>query len=149
MNKKNLGMLVLLGVLLIGAVLINGCIPEDTVPVEEPKAQIENISPGAAYGLIQENKNNPDFVILDVRTSGEFASGHIENAINLDYYSATFRDDLDKLDKDKTYVIYCHSGGRSGNALKIMEELGFMKVYNILGGISAWKAEGLPITKTG
>ena len=145
MNKKSLVMLVLLGVLLIGVVLINGCIPEDVVPVEEPETQIENVSPKEAYDLIQENKGNPDFVILDVRTSEEFASEHIENAINLDYYSETFRDDLDKLDEDKAYVIYCKSGGRSGSTLNTMEELGFTEVYNIVGGITSWKIEELPI----
>jgi len=62
-----------------------------------------------AYTLIQKNKGNPDFVILDVRTPAEFADEHIENAINLDYYSETFRDDLNKLDKTKTYLIYCRT----------------------------------------
>ena len=53
-----------------------------------------------AYNLIQDNENNPDFVILDVRTPGEFSSGHIEDAVNMDYFSESFRDDLDELDKN-------------------------------------------------
>ncbi len=71
-------------------------------------------------------------------------NGHIENAINLNYYSKTFKDELSELDKSKTYLIYCRSGRRSGIALDIMKELGFTEVYNILGGITQWEAEGLP-----
>ena len=96
---------------------------------------------------MQNSKNNPDFVIIDVRTPEEFAEGHIENVINLDYYSETFRDELNKLDKNKMYLIYCRSGNRSGKALNIMEELNFREVYNMSGGIIEWKAKELPITK--
>ena len=55
----------------------------------------------------------------------------------------TFRDELDKLDKNKTYLIYFRSGVHSGNARDIMEELNFREVYNILGGFNRWQAEGL------
>jgi len=108
---------------------------------------IENITLEEAYILIQENKDNPNFLILDVRTPKEFLGEYIENAVNLDYYSDTFRNDLDKLDKNKTYLIYCRSGRRGGNALNIMKELDFREVYNMLGGITKWKSEGLPIAK--
>jgi len=82
-----------------------------------------------------------------VRTSEEFLGEYIGNAVNLDYYSDTFRNDLEKLDKNKTYLIYCRSGSRSGNALNIMKELDFREVYNMLGGIIKWKSEGLPTIK--
>jgi len=108
---------------------------------------IESITPKEAYTLIQNNKGNPDFVILDVRTPAEFADEHIENAVNLDFYSENFRDDLNKLDKSNTYIVYCRTGSRSGKSLEIMKELGFREVYNISGGIVGWKAEGLPTTK--
>jgi len=132
-------MLLVLSVsLVIGVALTGGCV----------QAQIiEDITPQEAFTLIQNNKNNPDFVIIDVRTPEEFADGHIENAINLDYNSETFRDELNKLDKNKTYLIYCRSGSRSGSALNIMKELNFREVYNMLGGIIDWKAAGLPTTK--
>jgi len=107
----------------------------------------KNITPRETYTLIQKNKRNPDFVILDVRTPAEFADEHIENAINLDFYSETFKDDLNKLDKTKTYLIYCRTGSRGESSLAIMKELGFREVYNISGGIAGWKAEGLPTTK--
>jgi len=73
--------------------------------------------------------------------------GSLQNAINLDYYSETFRNELNQLDKNKTYLIYCRSGSRSGRALDIMTELNFREVYNMLGGIIDWKADGLPTIK--
>ncbi|MFQ6085543.1 MAG: rhodanese-like domain-containing protein [Candidatus Bathyarchaeia archaeon] len=108
---------------------------------------IERVTLEEAYALIQNNAANQNFVIIDVRTPEEYASGHIENAINLDYYSKTFRDELNELDKNKTYLIYCRTGHRSGAALDIMRELGFREVYDMLEGIVRWEAEGLPLTK--
>ncbi len=138
MSLKNLMSLVLTVSLVIGVVLTSGCVQAQ---------RIEDITPQAVFTLIQDNQNNPDFVIIDVRTPEEFAEEHIENAINVDFRSETFRDELNKLDKNKTYLVYCRSGGRSGSALEIMKELNFREVYNMLGGINVWKSEGLPTTK--
>ena len=139
MGRKNLMIPVLSALLAIGLVVAGGC-----AGTEAPTQITEDITPQEAFTLIQENQDNPDFVIIDVRTPNEFAEGHIENAIIIDYYSETFRDDVNKLDKDKTYLIYCRSGGRSGKTLDIMEELNFREVHNVSGGIIQWKAEGLP-----
>lgn len=149
MNPKNLMVSVFLGALIIGVLLTSGCIQtENNTAQSETKIQIiESITPEEAYILIQENKDNPNFVILDVRTPEEFLGEYIENAVNLDYYSDTFRNDLDKLDKNRTYLIYCKSGRRSENALNIMKEQDFREVYNMLGGIIEWKSKGLPTTK--
>jgi len=112
----------------------------------EPTNQIlEDIGVQEAYELIQHNQGNQDFVIIDIRTPEEFNEGHIENAVNIDFYSETFKKDLDKLDKNKTYFIYCRSGNRSGRAMPIMKELGFKEVYNLSAGIKEWIAEGLPV----
>ena len=144
----------LLLILLVTAVILTvGCIQAppkinaDITPLEAPTQIIADITTEEAFTLIQDHQGNPDFVILDVRTPEEFAQGHIENASNLDYLSETFRDELNNLDKDKTYLVYCGSGGRSAGALAIMAELGFMEAYNMLGGISQWQAEGLPVTE--
>ena len=56
--------------------------------------------------LIQDNQSNQDFVILDMRTKSSFLTGHIDQAQNLDYYSSTFRSDLDQLDKNLAYLVY-------------------------------------------
>jgi rhodanese-related sulfurtransferase len=109
-------------------------------------SSVYSIAPEDAFFLIQENESDPNFVILDVRTPGEFSSEHIQNAINMDYFSASFEEDLDKLDKNKTYLVYCHSGFRSGNTLIIMEALNYVEVYDMLGGIVAWKELGFPTT---
>ena len=79
-----------------------------------------------------------DGVVLDVRTKEEVAAGKIEGAINLDYYSATFKEDIMKLDKDVPVYVYCKSGGRSTGAKKIMVTMGFKAVYNLKGGYSNW-----------
>ncbi len=140
MGLKNFIVLTLSVSLVIGVVLTGGCVRDET-------AVIEDITPQEAFTLIQNNQNNPDFVIIDVRTPQEFVAEHIENATNMDFYSEAFRDTLNTLDKNKTYLIYCRSGGRSGSALDIMAELNFREVYNILGGINLWKAEGFPTVK--
>ena len=140
MSLKNLMVLALSVSLVIGVILTGGCVGDET-------ATIEDITPQEAFTLIQNNQNNPDFVIIDVRTPAEFEGEHIENATNIDFYSEAFRDILDTLDKNKTYLIYCKVGGRSGSALDIMAELNFKEVYNILGGMLQWKSEGLPTVK--
>jgi len=140
MSLKNFIVLVLSVSLVIGVALTGGCVRDET-------ATIEDITPQEAFTLIQNNQNNPDFVIIDVRTLEEFVGEHIENATNIDFYSEAFRDMLNTLDKNKTYLIYCKVGGRSGSALDIMAELNFKEVYNILGGINQWKAEELPTVK--
>ncbi len=147
MRLKKRMRLVLSVSLVIGAVLMGGCAGGETATLEAPARIIEDVTPQEAFTLIQNNRNNPDFVIIDVRTPEEVAEGYIEDAVNIDFYAETFRDELDSLDKNKTYLIYCRSGGRSGNALNIMAELNFEEVYNVLGGILAWNAEELPTTK--
>jgi rhodanese-related sulfurtransferase len=110
------------------------------------KAQIlEDISIEEAYNLIENNTENQNFIILDIRTQEEYESGHIQNSIMIDYYSDIFKNELDKLDKNKTYLIYCRTGRRTGLTLDIMEELGFIEVYNMLGGITQWQAKGYPV----
>jgi rhodanese-related sulfurtransferase len=101
-----------------------------------------NIHAQAAYNLIQNNLNNSNFVILDVRTLSEFEGGHIRNATNLDFYSEIFVEELNNLEKNQIYLVYCRTGSRSAEAADIMITLGFGEVYNMLGGIVDWKAEG-------
>lgn len=139
---KSLILLALAVSLVIGVTLVGGCRTSGT---DTPTQIIENRTPQQAYDLIQDNAYNVDFFIIDVRTLEEFTAGHIENAILIDYYSDIFEDRIGYLDKDKTYLIYCQNGIRSGAALADMERLGFLEVYNMLDGIDVWQAEGLPI----
>lgn len=136
-----------IAIVILVALLGPACQQESSpTPTTAPQI-IEDIAIGQAYALIQDNQGNPDFAIIDVRTAEEYANGYIRTAINSDYYSATFTDELNRLDKDKAYLIYCRTGRRSASALDIMKGLGFGEVYNMLGGILQWEAEGLPIVK--
>ena len=134
----------LLTVLLAAGQVLTGCSQPTPGAVDQI---IKDITPQAAFDMIRQEEDNPDFALLDVRTSEEVADGYIEGADNIDFYAADFRDQLDRLDRDKTYVIYCRSGGRSGNVRDTMQELGFAEVYNVLGGIIDWRAAGLPVVR--
>jgi len=149
MIKKTIKSLVL-GAIIIGILQIyNGASAESDPPKTNSQTQvIKNITPDEAFVLIEKNKDSSNLVILDVRTSKEFEDEHIENAINLDYYSETFKDDLSKLDKNKVYVTHCQLGGRSAKTVVIMKDLDFVEVYNITGGIAGWKSKGLPTIKS-
>jgi rhodanese-related sulfurtransferase len=76
---------------------------------------------------------------LDIRTENEFQSGAIPSAVSLDFYASDFFEELKKLDKNKTYLMYCRSGNRSKGALKMMDELEFKEVYELDGGIISFK----------
>lgn len=74
-------------------------------------------------------------VLLDVRTPGEFASGHLEGALNVDFNNPTFSEEMQKLDKEKPYFVYCRSGNRSGQAIAMMKNGGFKNLVELQGGI--------------
>ena len=84
-------------------------------------------------------------VILDVRTSGEFMMGHIENAINIDVEGMTFEGDITNLDKSATYAVYCQSGRRSNIAVGKLKDAGFTNLFNLTNGIQDWQSAGLPL----
>lgn len=93
------------------------------------------------------NKRDKDILLIDVRTPEEFASGHIENAINIDYKAGNFEDLVGELDRNQDVYVYCKVGGRSGRSAKVLEELGFEKIYDLDGGINAWEKDGLKTVK--
>lgn len=83
-----------------------------------------------------------DVQLVDVRTSKEYMVGHIDDAINIDMRdNEKFKDKVSKLNKSKPIYIYCHSGGRSNKASKILEELGFEEIYDFSGGWSTWSKQ--------
>jgi thioredoxin len=105
-----------------------------------------NLSPAEFAKQISSNLDAP---ILDVRTSGEFAGGHIAKAVNLDWNGSDFEKGIAELDKKKTVFVYCLSGGRSGSAARMMREAGFTSVFELNGGMIRWRSEGQPEEKTG
>ena len=87
------------------------------------------------------NQQLSENIILDVRTKEECSESKIPGSLNIDYYSENFKDNLDKLNKNLNYYIYCRSGNRSGKTVMILREKGFNNVFNLEGGILAWKKE--------
>jgi thioredoxin len=84
----------------------------------------------------------PNAQIIDVRTPQEFASGHLDNAVNIDWLGDNFVVNAEKLDKTKPVFVYCKTSNRSPQAAKKLEELGFATIYNMQGGLLKWDAEG-------
>ena len=105
----------------------------------------KQILPAEAKNLLEDQRANPDFVILDVRTAAEFQAGHLAGAQNIDFYAPTFAADLAKLDKTNTYFVYCRSGNRSGKTLQLMERLRFTQASHLQGGLVGWHNAGLPV----
>ncbi|HMR86780.1 MAG TPA: rhodanese-like domain-containing protein [Saprospiraceae bacterium] len=95
----------------------------------------EDIDIAKAKKIMSNSKN---YVLIDVRTPGEIANGKIGDALEMDIKSPDFKSKLSKLDKDKQYIVYCHVGGRSTNAMKIMKDMGFKQVYNLMPGYKGW-----------
>jgi len=83
--------------------------------------------------------------LLDVRTTGEFASGHIEGAGQLNYYALDFKQKILLLPKDQPIYLYCNTGYRSKRAAEILAENGYKQVYNLEQGIMDWNLNNLPV----
>ncbi|QSZ67174.1 rhodanese-like domain-containing protein [Methanofollis aquaemaris] len=104
-----------------------------------------DLSVEEAHALIRERAGDPGFVVLDVRTPEEFAAGHIEGAVNIDWYASDFREKVRALDRETAYLVYCRTGVRSAEASAVMAEEGFGEIYNMEKGIAAWKEAGYPV----
>ncbi|PIB35155.1 hypothetical protein BFP72_06965 [Reichenbachiella sp. 5M10] len=91
------------------------------------------------------NQVSTETVLIDVRTEEEVATGVIEGAVNMNFHDPEFNTQLMALDKNKTYYLYCKSGGRSNRTAELMKENGFKEVYDLEGGITAWQAQGFPV----
>ncbi|HSO19445.1 MAG TPA: rhodanese-like domain-containing protein [Desulfosarcina sp.] len=129
---------------ILSAILLLGVLPcaASTGPYD-----IKGVDAGQFKQILDRHKDDPDVVLLDIRTPAEFASGHIAGAIPVDYYARDFVDRLERLDRSKTYLIYCRSGNRSGRSLAIFEKLGFRRAYHLETGIRGWIAERFPLVR--
>lgn len=90
------------------------------------------------FGLSSSNTvfaDTTNFVVIDVRTAEEYSEAHVSDSINIDFLKSDFESKISKLDKNKTYKVYCRSGNRSSQAERIMKSLGFKDVENI-GSVS-------------
>lgn len=94
----------------------------------------------------QANKKKRN-VILDIRTPEETAQGYIEGAVFVDFLAGNFEEEISKMNKKRTYYVYCRSAKRTISATEKMMEMGFEKVYMLEGGLNNWIEQGMPVTK--
>ena len=147
MNKN------LLTILAIGA--LAACTQADAPTAEAQQAtqqiaqkmvemQVTHVDAAAALTTM---RTRPDLVVIDVRTPGEFAGGHIDGAINIDFKNANFATEIAKLDGTQDYLIHCRSGGRSTASLTRFNDAGFSHIIHMDGGILGWNKAELPTVK--
>ena len=129
--------ILLIVAVLFGGMLLAGCSSSSS------SAQVSTV--GAAE--FQSVTGQPGVQILDVRTPGEFAGGHLQGAVNIDVESSDFASRIATLDKDATYAVYCRSGNRSKSATAQMADAGIATIYELDGGINAWASAGYPIVQ--
>jgi len=132
---------------LLACILSIGCrkTKNPASPGQDGEKVFRRLTVLQADSLIQANLGNANFIIVDVRTPSEYGSGHLENALSVNYNASDFEERLNQFDKTATCLVYCRSGSRSAAAVAKMQELGFLIVYEMLGGISAWIDAGYPV----
>lgn len=134
-------------VLALVGLALGGCggssSPTADVTATIPAAAVELLEPKQAQALVSAG----NVQVLDVRTPEEYAEKHLADAKLIDFYAADFADRIGALDRDTTYVVYCRSGNRSGQAAALMAAKGFTAVNDVDGGIVAWEAAGLPLIR--
>ncbi|WP_187478208.1 thioredoxin domain-containing protein [Amniculibacterium sp. G2-70] len=128
---------------LMSAVIFTGIIAFSSCN-QSINAQTNNL---AVTEYANELKKNPEIQLIDVRTPEEFADGHLENAVNIDWNSKSFDKLVSTLDKKKPVFVYCLSGGRSEKAANKLTKIGFLSVTNLAGGMMKWRGENLPEVK--
>lgn len=106
------------------------------------------LPPLEAQKLIEVNKDNPQFIIIDLRTKDEFDEAHIEDAKNVPYYATNFKRIISQLDRESKILLYCQKGRQSPLALRALEKLRFSDMYILDGGFDEWVNTGLPTAYT-
>lgn len=121
----------------------------ETKEVVKSQASLQATASTVDASTFQKNMHETNAVILDVRTAGEYESGHIEGALQADWTNSTqFTERIQAIDKNAPVYIYCLGGGRSAAAQSYLIKNGFNKVVNLQGGINAWNQAGLPTVGT-
>jgi phage shock protein E len=126
------------------AMLLQACAPTQTVQSASlgTAAAIQKLTAGQVKEVVQQNK---DIIVLDVRTPEEFKEGHLARAVNINYLSDNFTEQVEQLDKSKTYLLYCKSGTRSSKAGSLMLTKGFGSLLDSVAGFETLKETGLPV----
>ena len=117
-----------------------------TVPLTAG-SPIMDVAVDQAQTLMQQRARQKDFVVLDVRTPGEFSEGHLAGAVNVDILAPDFAARLSAMDRGKSYLVYCRTGNRSTKAVHTMDQLGFRTMYHMRDGIVGWEKKGLVLSR--
>jgi rhodanese-related sulfurtransferase len=133
-------------VLLIASLLAL-VLPAALARAEDKPADAKPVHKTVDADEFEKLSKQPDTVVLDVRTPQEYATGHIKDAVNVDFNAKDFAQKVQALDKSKTYLVHCAVGMRSAKACTKLDTFDFPKVYDLKGGIKAWKAAGKPVEK--
>ena len=83
-----------------------------------------------------------DYILVDVRTAEEYESGHIQDAVNFDFYSESFQNDILTLDNSSSIILYCRTQNRSTKTANYLKESGYNEITVIAGGITSWVKNG-------
>jgi phage shock protein E len=102
------------------------------------KTIVENVDPSAFKKAIDEKKG----ILIDLRTDDELKKGMIKGATQLNFLAKDAEEQIAKLDHNKTYLIYCAGGGRSGDCVDLMKKQGFAHVIHLEKGFEDWKKRG-------
>lgn len=138
-----------ISVVLVVLVACSGCTGASQSASSNATAGFTDLTVEQFKQKIDEFRDRPsDLVVLDVRTPTEFERECLRDAVNLDVSAGVFRDRVARLERDKTYLVYCQIGTRSAHAASIMADLGFSRVYNLKGGIVKWKEAGNPTVRS-
>ena len=126
-------LLIILNILLL--IAVTGC--DD----HQSKGEVKLVTAEEMQELIEQK----DVQLVDVRTPEEYSEGYIGNSQNIDFNSPTFDEDILKLDKTKPVILYCQAGGRSSKCAEKLKAAGFIKIFDLEGGITRWKFKGFDI----
>jgi rhodanese-related sulfurtransferase len=139
-NQKHINMKLKLGIILVVLFISVGCNSKPPLN-EQEKAAIHIVKP------TEFKEKSVNQILIDIRTPQEFNQGHIEGAININYFDRSFIEEIGKYDRSKPIFLYCRSGNRTSSAAAKVAKLGFNEVYDLQGGIMNWSKENLQITK--
>ena len=127
--------IMMVGILLLALVIAVGCTPQD-----QAQGGYTDISPAEAKQMIDEN---PDLIIIDV--SPFYENGHLPGAVNYYLGDGSLDEAIPMLDKNATYLVYCHFAVASREGAQKLVDAGFMNVYRLEGEYQAWVDAGYPI----
>jgi len=122
---------------------LSGVLVADTAPRKDAEPGAQHVDAQKAQKLVLEKK----VAVLDIRTPGEFNRGHIGGATNIDFQGPDFEQKIEGLDRSKSYLVHCASGGRSTRSLLLFKQHQFLSIYHLDGGLKAWEKAGLPVEK--